>query len=220
MGGRRWTNEEDAVLAAIAKEGLTLISQMHRLPGRSYFGAKIEASRVGIALSQGSPWSPAERATLKRIYKGNESIKAAVCRLLPQRGYLAAKGEAQRLKLGGTITRHGRDGYSWVENAIAALLEDGARMTVKQLTAEIGASANAVDKALNRKRGKKFRVGDWTRTSIHGDWAGMWELGAGDDATRPAPKTPSQSAREWRARKRSGVPGHNPFATSMCQVTA
>ncbi|NPT38563.1 hypothetical protein [Paraburkholderia xenovorans] len=220
MGGRKWGEEESKILADIAKEGRTLITQMHRLPGRSYDAAKVHASRHGIALSESSTWSPDERAILRRIYGSNESIKVGVRRLLPHRGYLAAKGEAQRLGLSGTKARRGRDGYSWVEGAITAILEDGGRMTVKQLAAATGAAPNSADWALNRKRGKKFRVGDWTRTSIHGDWAALWELGYGEDAPRPPRKTSSQSAREWRDRQRLCGGQANPFATAMRQVAA
>jgi hypothetical protein len=220
MGGRKWSNEENNVLADIAKQGLTLITQMHRLPGRSYDAAKVHASRVGVALSDGAVWSPAERATLRRIYRSNESIKVGVKRLLPHRGYLAAKGEAQRIGLSGTKSRAGREGYSWVEAAIIAILDDGGRMTVKQLAAATGASAHATDTALNRQHGKKFRVGDWSRSSIRGNWAALWELGSGDDAPRPPRKTSSQSSRECRHRMNTLGGASNPFATLMRQVAA
>jgi hypothetical protein len=200
MGGKAWTTEEEAVLYEVSRTGVTLLSQMHRLPERTHTAARCWASKRNIPLKETQAWSYDERQILRRIYRGEESLKVGL-KKLPGRTYGAAKTEAARLGLAGMRAGKRGSGYSWVENTIAKLLADGERMSVKQLAAASGASLNATDKALNRRRGKKFRVGDWTRTSVFGDWAGLWELGSGPDAPRPARKTASQSCREWRARK-------------------
>lgn len=220
MGGKRWSDEEETVIVDIANSGIPLAVSMHLLPGRTYEGAKTHASKIGVRLSEAKEWTPRERVLLKRIYASSESIKRGVRRLLPLRGYLAAKGEAQRLGLTGTKTRHGRDGYSWVEQAIEAALEDGVRMTVKQLTVKTGASLNAVNKIMAKKRGKKFRAGDWTRASNIGNWAALWELGSGPDAPRPARKTATESCRKWRNRRQIRAGQIDPFASLIQQVSA
>lgn len=216
---KRWADEENATIEAIAKEGLTLISQMHRLPGRTWNAAKIQASRLDVSISAAVVWTPRDREKLHRIYASNESIKVGLRRLLPHRSYLAAKGEAQRLGLTGTKTRLGRTGYSWVERAIESVLEDGQRLTVKQLAAKTGASINAIDKIVAKLRGKKFRVGDWTRAAGVGNWAGMWELGAGPDAPRPPRKTATECCRTSRERQRIRAGQINPFASLLEQVS-
>lgn len=219
MGGKTWTPEEEEVLREVSRTGVTLLSQMHRLPDRTHTSARGWASKKGIPLKETQAWSFEERQILRRIYRGEASLKVGLKRL-PGRTYAAAKTEAARLGLAGMRAGKRGSGYSWVENAISKLLEDGGRMTVKQLSAACGASQNAADKALNRQRGKKFRVGDWTRTSIHGDWSGLWELGSGPDADRPARKSASQACREWRARKNCSSTDFNPFSTMLMQVAA
>jgi len=215
--GAKWSEAEVAVLADVAKTGVTLRSQMHRLPGRTHEAARTYAARIGIPLSAARAWTKEERAILKRIWRSGEQIKIGM-RQLPNRSYAAARGEAQRLRICGDRTK--RNGYSWVDAAITVLLADGVRMTIKQLTAATGASPNAVDKALNRRRGTKFRVCDWTRVSRNGDWAGVWGLGVGEDAPRPPRKTPSEVAKTWRARRRIAGGAHNPFAGLIQQVAA
>lgn len=221
MGGKRWSQAEDAVLAAIVKEGLSLISQMHRLPGRSHAAAKNYASKMDMLLSGATAWTPEEQSILRKIYRGKESIKLGVSRLLPNRSYLAAKGEAQRLGLSGTKKRVGRTGYSWVERAIETVLDaTSEQLSTKQLAEKTGASINAISKILAKQRGKKFRVGAWTRTGNVGDWTGMWELGKGPDAPRPPRRSNTQNCRNYR-RKQQIRAGHvNPFATIVQQVAA
>lgn len=220
MGGKRWTDDEDAQIAKLAERGLTLIDNMHLLPGRTYDAAKVEASRLGISLKDAAAWSPEDRHQLRAIYKGNESIKAAVHRLMPHRGYLAAKREAQRIGIAGTISRAGRTGYSWVFAAIEAALADDGRMTQAQLATATGASANAVNKAIAKNHGKKIRIADHTRASKFGNHEGLWELGAGPDVPPPAPKTSSAASRDWRARERIRSGHVDPFAGLVQQVTA
>ncbi|MEZ7524028.1 hypothetical protein [Burkholderia vietnamiensis] len=215
MGGKRWSDEETATIAQIAAEGVTLISQMHRLPGRTWAAARIHASRERIVLTEAVAWSPEEQAALRKIYRSNESIKLGMKKLLPHRGYLAAKGEAQRLGLSGTKPRTGRTGYSWIERALETVLEDGGRMTVKQLAQKTGASVNAIGKVLTKQRGKKFRVGDWSRPG----GAAMWELGTARDAPREQ-RAPADYCRVYREKCRIRAGHINPFASLVHQVTA
>lgn len=220
MGARRWSPAEEAILVEISKSDLSLISQMHRLPGRSWDAARNHASRIGIALRAAEVWSPEEVRILKKIWRGSESIKVGVARFLPHRGYLAAKGEAQRLGISGCKGRSGRTGYSWIARACEDALQDGARLTVIQLADRLGASRSAVHKALLRQHGTKFRVGDWVRFSTFGDLAGLWEVGVGPDAERPPRKTASVSNRDSRERRMIRAGQGNPFFSLINQVAA
>lgn len=220
MGARRWSPAEEAILVEISKSDLSLISQMHRLPGRSWDAARNHASRIGISLRAAEVWSPEEIRVLKKIWRGDESIKAAVARLLPHRGYLAARGEAQRLGISGRKARTGRTGYSWVARACEEILQDGQRLSIVQLAERTGASNNAVHKALSKQQGSKFRVGEWVRLSTFGDLAGLWELGSGPDAARPPRKSAAVANRESRERRMIRAGQGNPFFSIMKQVAA
>jgi len=220
MGGKRWSDAEEAVLAAIAKEGKPLIGQMHRLPGRTWDAAKNHGAIIGLSFSLAESWTDAEREILRGIYRGNVSIKVGVAKLLPHRTYTQAKGEAQRIGLSGTGTRRGRTGYSWVEKAMETVLADGQKFTVKQLAARTGAAVDTVQNMVQTQRGKKFRVAGWTRATLTGDWAAMWELGSGPDAPRPPRKTPTECCRDYRQKKRLRAGGLNPFASLAMQVAA
>ncbi|RQZ17251.1 hypothetical protein DIE15_12315 [Burkholderia sp. Bp9031] len=216
MGGKRWSDDEIATMKQIAESGETLLSQMHRLPGRTWAAARLYASKEGIAFKESVSWSADEQARLRKIYSSNESIKLGVRRLLPHRSYLAAKGEAQRLGLSGTKTRTGRTGYSWIERAIEDVLANGGRMTVKQLATRTGGSINAIGKVLAKNRGTKFRVADWERVG----GAAVWELGSGPDAPRRPPRTAADACRAFRERSRIRAGRVDPFASLIQQVTA
>lgn len=220
MGGRRWTAEEKAVLKDVAESSVTLLSQMHRLPGRTFDAARNHACRIGLALSASDAWTPEEVRVLKKIWRGDESIKAAVARLLPHRGYIAARGEAQRLGISGSKARTGRSGYSWVARACESILQDGQRLSIIQLAERTGASRNAVYKAIVKLHGTKFRVGEWVHLSTHGNFTGLWELGSGPDAVRPARKSASMSNRDLRERRMIRAGQGNPFFSIMNQVSA
>jgi hypothetical protein len=220
MGARRWSPAEEAVLKEVAESDLTLSSQMHRLPGRTFDAARNHASRIGCALRAADAWTPEEIRVLKKIWRGDESIKAAVARLLPHRGYLAARGEAQRLGISGSKARTGRTGYSWVARACEEILQDGQRLSIIQLAERTGASRNAVHKALVKLQGTKFRVAEWVRFSTFGDLAGLWELGSGPDAPRPARKSAAVANRESRERRMIRAGQGNPFFSLMKQVAA
>ncbi|MFP4895604.1 hypothetical protein [Paraburkholderia sp. EG304] len=220
MGARRWSAAEEAVLREVAESDLTLLSQMHRLPGRTWAAARNHACRNGLALRAAEVWSPEEIRLLKKIWRGNESIKAAVARLLPHRGYLAARAEAQRLGISGCKARTGRTGYSWVARACADVLQDGQRLTIDQLSERTGASCSAVDKALRKERGITFRVGEWARLATYGDHAGLWELGGGPDAPRPPRKASSVANRDAQERRMIRAGQGNPFFSLIKQVAA
>jgi len=217
--GKAWTPEEKAILKEVSDSDLTLISQMHRLPGRTFSAARIHASRNDIGLKGPGMWSPAEIRILKKIYRGDESIKGAVAKLLPQRGYVAAKAEAVRLGLTGPKKR-GRIGYSLVAAACEKALEDGQRFTADALSTKTGWKLHAVHRALAKARGKKFRVAEWTRLAIHGDFCAVWEIGTEPDAPRPARKHYSVSNREARVRRSIRAGNVNPFQTLINQVAA
>jgi hypothetical protein len=218
MGGKRWSDDEDATLEAIAKEGVPLISQMHRLPGRTWESAKSHATVKGFRFKE--VWSDAEREILRQIYAGNESIKLGVSRHLPGRSYASAKAEAARLEIAGAVSRGERTGYSWIDRSIEALLVAGARMTVRQLAKQIGAQARSVHNLLSKMRGTKYRIAEWTRETLTGDWAARWELGVGPDARRPARMTATECCRGYRQRLRMRAGAANPFASLVQQVAA
>lgn len=220
MGGKRWSDEENATLAAIAKEGVPLISQMHRLPGRSWESAKGHATAKGLRFSELATWTDAERAILREIYAGTESIKLGVSRRLAGRSYGAAKAEASRLEIVGAVSRADRTGYSWIDRSLETLLAGGVRMTVKQLAKKIGAQVQSVHNLLSKMRGTKYRIGEWTRETLTGDWAARWELGTGEDAPRPPRMTATQCSRGYRQRLLMRAGANNPFASLVQQVTA
>lgn len=219
MGGKRWTEEEHAVLRKLAEDGLPLIHNMDRLPARTYDGARVHASKKGIVLSECIFWAAWEQERLREIYRSNESIKVGLKRHLPHRSYLAAKGEAQRLGLMGTKKRIGSKGRSWVLRAIELQLADYKQMTIPELVVATNASISAVFQTLNAVRGKKVRVCRWTRRSNVGDWMAVWELGSGADEPRPPRKSPLASQRDWKARKRIRAGHFDPFAALARQVT-
>jgi hypothetical protein len=220
MGGRRWSDKENATLAAIGKEGVPLISQMHRLPGRSWESAKGHATALGIRFSEASTWTDAERAILREIYTGKESIKLGVSRRLAGRSYASAKAEASRLEIVGAVSRGERTGYSWIDRSLELILKDGARLTVKQLAKRVGAKVQSVHNLLSKMRGTKYRVAEWTRETVTGDWAARWELGTGKDAARPPRMTATQCCRGYRQRQRMRAGVANPFASLVQQVAA
>jgi hypothetical protein len=53
-------------------------------------------------------------------------------------------------------------------------------MTVKQLANRVGAKVQSVHNLLSKMRGTKYRVAEWTRETLTGDWAARWELGTGE----------------------------------------
>ncbi|TCK39670.1 hypothetical protein B0G84_5010 [Paraburkholderia sp. BL8N3] len=220
MGGRRWSKEEDGVLAAIAKSGETLLASMDKIPNRTYFAARNRGEAIGLQFSSARAWTDEERTILARIWAGKVSIKVAI-KDLPGRSYLSAKGEAQRLGLAGVKGRKGRTGYSWVEVAVRNVLTNSEHpMTIAEITVATGASTHAVDSALRKGRGEKFRVETWIRKSTFGDLSAKWTVGTGQDAPRPAAQTASQAARKWRARQRIKSNKIDPFASLAMQVAA
>lgn len=220
MGARAWSEAEVEILRDIAKSDLTLVSQIDRLPGRTINASRTHAHRIGISLKAADGWSKDEIRMLKKIWLGDESCKAAVARLLPDRGYFAAKGEAQRLGLAGKVSRKGRLGYSWIARACEDALQDGRRMSSEQLAEKVGATQNAVQCALVKARGRSFRVGEWIRLSTYGRYCGLWELGSGSDAEKPAPTTFAEANRRARDRRHVREGRANPFGSLINQVSA
>jgi hypothetical protein len=220
MGGKRWSEAEKAAIAQMAKEGVFLIDGMDRLPGRTYDSARIYASKLGIAMKDAIVWTEEERAILRQIYRSKESIKVGMSKLLPHRGYIAAKGEASRLGLCGTKKRRGRTGYSWVERAVEQSLERHELLTVEDLVAKTGASVSSIGRALQRLHGKKAHIGGWARPNGIGDYAARWEAGGGPDAPRPPRKTAREACRDFRKKQQIRAGRVDPFATLIQQVAA
>ncbi len=169
----------------------------------------------------GAKWTEAEIATLRRIYRGKESIKVAVDRLLPHRGYFSARDAARRHGFACKTPqgKAGRSGYSWVLAAIEATLADDVPMTNQQIADHIGVDKSSVAKLTRKFHGKKFRIAGWSR--IGDRWVMRWDAAKLLDVPKPPPQTSTQSHNAWRARGRvrTGCPA-NHFATLIKQVTA
>jgi hypothetical protein len=218
MGGKRWSEAEKAVIAQMAKEGIFLIDGMDRLPGRTYDSARIVASKLKIAMKDAVAWTDEEREALRQIYRSKESIKVGMAKHLPNRGYIAAKGEAQRMGLTGTKKRRGRTGYSWVERAVEQALERNDLLAVDELVEKTGASISSIGRALQRMHGKKAHIGGWTRPHGNGDYAARWAIGGGADTPRPPRKTAREACRDFRKKQQIRAGRMDPFATLIQQV--
>ncbi|MBN3848164.1 hypothetical protein G3N58_15185 [Paraburkholderia sp. Ac-20342] len=217
--GAKWSKAEEAILIEVSQSGVTLLSQMHRLPGREWNAAKCHASRMGINLSGFVAWTPEERATLRDIWAGSLSIKVGMKRL-PNRSYDAARAEAMRLGILGKRGRTGRIGYAFVKPAIEAALKDSSPLRADQLAKLTGATVRQINKVLSAGRGQTFRVDSWMRKSTFGDVAARWALGNSADAERPAPKTSAQCCREYNQRVLVRAGQFDPFASLVMQVAA
>lgn len=220
MGGKRWTEAEKSAIKKMAEEGVFLIDGMDRLPGRTYDAARIEASKLGIAMKDAIAWTDEERDILRQIYRSKESIKVGMSKLLPNRGYIAAKGEAQRMGLTGTKKRKGRTGYSWVEGAVERALEGNDLLDVDELVEKTGASISSIGRALKRLHGKKAHIGGWARPYGNGDYAARLAIGGGPDARRPPRKTAREACRDFRKKQQIRAGRVDPFATLIQQVAA
>jgi len=214
---KRWSAAEDAVIRETSSAGLTLTSQMHRLPGRSFVAAKTRASKIGVSASNARAWSDEERAALREIYASRETIKLAARRLLPDRSYLSIKAEAMRLGV-RVFHRTGRLGYSWVWRAIERALDE-ADLTIAQLVGRTGASTNAITKAIARRRAE-VHIGGWVREATTGKICAQWALGRGRDAPRPQRKSSRAACRDYRIRQRVRAGVVDPFASLRSQVVA
>ncbi|MGF6643133.1 hypothetical protein [Paraburkholderia sp. GAS82] len=219
--GKRWDELEDAILLEISKRRHVLLDEMHRLPGRTYNGARKRASVLEITFRV-KPWSDRERLILRRIYRSDDSIKAAVARLLPDRTYVMAKSEAQRLGISGSKPSRKGYGYSTIFRGIERLLAGGRMESMNCLASELGVTVCGVRSAIKHQHGKRIRVGDYRRVN-GGGFAKLWVLGAGPDAPRPARKSAKDACRSYRERQRIRSGDINPFAglmTSPQQVSA
>ncbi|CAB3783193.1 hypothetical protein LMG28688_01598 [Paraburkholderia caffeinitolerans] len=213
-----WTSEEDDVLRDVARRGVGLIGEMHRLPGRTHSAARQHAWAALKLKLGGRVWTDDERETLRRIYASDESVKHAVGRLLPGRTYSMAKQEAVRLDIASGKVRRVY-GYSLIFYRAERLLADGRKVSVKQLAAELGSSISATKRALKRQHGVRTRVGDYGRLS-NGHWEDLWMLGSGPDAPRPPRRTAAQVCRLKRARAKVREGRIDPFATLRQQIAA
>jgi hypothetical protein len=216
MARNPWTAAEDDILREIYRTR-SLVSQMHRLPGRSFEGARMHAKRLGLADPAFNSWTPDEDEILRRAYANGTPIKVAL-RDLPGRQPRAAIARAQRIGLTGTFSGITGSSFSWVEQAVRSALEDGFPMTIRQLAEVTRASLPGINYTVRRLHGNGLYIEGWDRSG--NSHAARWMLGTKRDAKRPARKRSADSCRQWRARQKLAVGGFNPFAIAMQQVAA
>ncbi|MFM0306254.1 hypothetical protein P0D71_00470 [Paraburkholderia sp. RL17-383-BIF-A] len=219
MGGKAWSEAEIAVLREISEKGLTLQSQLSRLPGRTHDAAKSYASKVGIRLSVAEAWTDAEKSILAEIWNSPVAIKIGL-RRLPGRSYEAARGEAWRIGLRGAPGTKGRTGYAWVLPAVAAALKVQPNLPVARIAEITGAGVNSVNRTLRDGHGKQFHISGWVRSSVFGGLAAQWSLGAQQDAEKPGAKPLNLVQKDSKARTRIRAGRFDPFATLISQVAA
>ncbi|MBB6320570.1 hypothetical protein [Paraburkholderia tropica] len=213
-----WTPQEDEILRDVARRGMALIDEMHRLPGRTHAGARQHAWKyLKLRLGQRT-WTEEEREILKQIYASDESVKHGVARLLPNRTYNQAKQEAAKRGFSNPAARRVY-GYSSIFYRVEHVLADGQKASIKQLAFELDVSISAVARALNKQRGARAHVGDYARLS-NGGLEDLWMLGAGPDAPRPPRRSSSQACRVKRHRAKVRAGRIDPFATLVRQVVA
>ncbi|MFD1557071.1 hypothetical protein ACFSHT_15830 [Paraburkholderia silviterrae] len=213
-----WTREEDDVLRDLARRGVSLIDEMHRLPGRTHAAARQHAWRALKLRLREDAWTAREHAILRRIYSSDEAVKHGVGRLLPHRTYSAAKQEAARLG----IVNQDVDrvyGRSLIFYRAERALAGGRMASIRELAAELNASISATKRALLKQHGKRTRIGDYGHTASGGLEA-LWTLGSAPDVARPAPKAPAVVSRHTRARARVRSGRFDPFATLRQQIAA
>lgn len=216
MGRVTWTMEEDRILREIySTRGL--VSQIHRLPGRSFNAARMRAHRIGLADPAFNAWTPEEDEVVRRAYANGTPIKVAV-RDLPGRKPRATIARAERLGLTGKFNGITGSTFSWVEQALRSALEEGIPLTVRQLAAATGASLPGLNYTVRRLHGSGIYIESWASTS--NGHAARWMLGNKRDAQRPVPKRAADSCRQWRARQKLKTTGFSPFAIAMQQVAA
>lgn len=216
---RLWSEEEDDVIRDVARRGLSLIDEMHRLPGRTWAGARQHAwSHLKLRLSVQRAWSDDEHAILRQIYASDESVKHGCARLLKSRTYNQAKQEAAKIGLANQGV-HRVYGYSSIFYRIERALAEDRAASVKELAAELGVSIAATGRALNKQRGARARVGDYGRIS-NGGLEDLWVLGSGPDAPRPPRKTSTAACRTKRARAKVRAGRFDPFSTLRQQIAA
>jgi hypothetical protein len=170
----------------------------------------------------GKRWSAEEKAKLREIYAGKQSITVRVRAELPGRTYGGAKQEARALGIVNKPHRGhaGRVGYSVICSAIESALRSVGGLTVNQLAKRIGSSREWTYKLLCSFRGARFRVDDWIHETATGNLAAVWVLGAGPDAPKPPAAAATKRSRKWRAARRVRDGKVNPFSVAMSQVAA
>ena len=216
MGRRKWTPEEDAILADIYSTR-SLVSQIHRLPGRDFNGARMRAHRLGLADASFNAWTPEEDEVIRAAYANGTPIKEAM-RDLRGRKHRATIARAERLGLSGKFNGKTGSTFSWVEQAMRRVLEDGMPLTVYQLAEATGASIPGLYHATRRLHGNGLYIESWQ--GFGNGYAPRWMFGMKRDAKKPAAKSTSDSCRQWRARQKLKSTAFNPFAIAMQQVSA
>jgi hypothetical protein len=211
-----WTNAEDEILRDIYKTR-SLVSQMHRLPGRSFESARMRAHRIGLADPAFSAWTPEEDEVIRRAYANGTPIKVAI-RDLPGRKPRATIARAERIGLTGKFNGTTGSSFSWVEQALRKALDEGMPLTARHLSEVTGASIPGLKYTIRRLHGNGLYIESWANSG--NGYAARWMLGSKRDAKKPEAKRSADSCRQWRARQKLKSTGFNPFAIAMQQVAA
>jgi hypothetical protein len=217
MGGKSWTQAEDAKLKEIFESGENIAQCVSLFPGRTYQAIKVHADRVGIEHADYRSWTPGEDQILREIWTTPRNIKEGMHRL-ERRSYEAAKIRAARLGLGKkTPAEPGT--RSWVLRAVMAFLKGGAHKSMNEIADEMGIDRKSIQSTIKAFHGKEFYIASWVQTDAN-HRVMKWALGAGHDAPKPAPKSPAQCNREYRQRNRVSLVKVNPFAAALGLVEA
>jgi hypothetical protein len=216
MARNPWSEAEDEILRDIYSTR-SLVTQLHRLPGRTFPGARMRAKRLGLADPGFNAWTPEEDEIIRRAYANGTPIKVAI-RDLPGRLPRATISRAERIGLTGKFNGKTGSSFSWVEQAVRNALEDGIPLTVRQLADATGASLPGLNYIVRKLHRNAIYIDGWT--PFGNGHAARWMLGNKRDAAKPSAKPAAESCRQWRARRKLRTTGFNPFATAMQQVAA
>jgi hypothetical protein len=213
---KTWTAEEDAILREIYSTR-SLVSQLHRLPGRSFPAARMRAKRLGLADPAFNAWTPEEDEVIRRAYANGTPIKVAI-RELPGRKPRATISRAERIGLTGKFNGTTGSSFSWVEQVLRKALDEEIPLTVRQLAEITGASIPGLKYKIRLLHGNGLYIESWAKSG--NGYAARWMVGAKRDAKKPAAKRGAVCCRQWRERRKLTARGFNPFATAMQQVSA
>lgn len=221
MGGRHWTDREDAAIRSFWNADGIIESHIHQLPGRTRHSV-IQRARVlklGPRHHACVAWTPAEDELLRLVWSGKGSLKSNLHRI-PGRTWRGCLVRARTIGLNARTAKQRASTYSWVDEEVERILSNKGALTVRQISEQTTASRVAIQQALRRNHHKKYHIEGWTRTRPNGvgSWWPKWAIGADDDVPKPKKKSPAQVTREWRAKQKIKAGEYNPFAIAMNQV--
>ncbi|MGY6240556.1 hypothetical protein ACW910_24240 (plasmid) [Burkholderia ambifaria] len=208
MGKRTWTDKQICTLRDEFSKG-TSIKTCAEILGKSLFSVKAYASRHDIPHASYSPWTTKEDRILREIWTSPVSIKEGL-RRLPGRTYDAVRVRAEmRLNL-GSKTPAKKGSKSFVMARIRSLIEKNGPMTVDEMAKESGMPRKGIQSILKSNRGTEAHIVGWKRIDSN-HHAALFDLGAGEDAPRPAPKTPDKYWTTYKQKKNISTGKINPF---------